>query len=194
VAILRVQEPPRGLIKSRERREREREERMLPRIAFAATHGSRMAAARLPSRSGAPVRRMLASNASSAQAIVPGVAVAWSTKVVGFALADVLGRQLMSMQGIEMSASPISGIPVAIILGLAVNNVVLQNANPALIKSFAPGLTFSTKALLQLGIVCVGTKLSLVDLFTAGAVGIPVVAASVVRCFACARVCVGGLT
>jgi len=148
---------------------------MLPRIAVAG-------AVRLPSRSGhgAPVlRRML--NASSAQAIVPGVAAAWATKAAGFALADVLGRQLMSLQGVEMAASPISGIPVAIILGLAVNNLALQNADPALTKQLAPGLTFSTKALLQLGIVCVGTKLSLVDLFTAGAAGIPVVAASVVR-------------
>jgi uncharacterized membrane protein YadS len=98
---------------------------------------------------------------------------------LGFMAADVLGQQLLAWQGITMSASPISGIPVSILVGLAINNAVLTSLPDSYTKALAPGLAFCSKTLLQLGIVCVGTKLSMLDLVTAGAVGLPIIAASV---------------
>jgi uncharacterized integral membrane protein (TIGR00698 family) len=69
-------------------------------------------------------------------------------------------------------AVPVSGIPLAILLGLAVNNTVGYSNN------FKQGITFSTKTILQGGIVAVAAKLSFVELLTTGTQGIPVVAAS----------------
>ena len=53
--------------------------------------------------------------------------------------------------------------------GLAVNNML------TLPKSIRPGTSFATTTTLRAGIVCVGAKLSMLELFSAGLVGIPVV-------------------
>ena len=105
--------------------------------------------------------------------VVPGVATSFAVMTAGYACADVCGKGLMMLQGIETTVSPISGIPCSILLGLAARNII------PLPKSLAPGISFSTKKLLQAGIICVGIKLSAVDLATTGAIGLPAVAASV---------------
>ena len=38
-----------------------------------------------------------------------------------------------------------------------------------------PGTSFATTTVLRAGIVCVGAKLSMIELFSAGLIGIPVV-------------------
>ena len=68
-------------------------------------------------------------------------------------------------------ASPVSGIMVAIILGMVVANTV---GVPGV---FAPGLQFGIKKVLRLGIILVGIKLSFLDVIKLGAYGIPVVLA-----------------
>ena len=96
----------------------------------------------------------------------------------GFFAAHYLGLGLLSAQGVAITAatvSPISGIPIAIVLGLAGNNAFGLNT-----PDTAPGLTIATKGVLQAGICCVGAKLLLLDLAVTGLVGIPAVAASVV--------------
>jgi uncharacterized integral membrane protein (TIGR00698 family) len=67
----------------------------------------------------------------------------------------------------------ISGIPCAILLGMAASNMA------ALPRVLEPGLSFSTATVLRAGIVCVGAKLSLVDIATLGPVGVPVVVACI---------------
>lgn len=74
-----------------------------------------------------------------------------------------------------LTAIPVSGIPLSILFGLALSN----NPYMALPSSTKPGLTFSTKTVLQTGIVCVAAKLSFTELLTTGATGIPVVLSSV---------------
>ena len=86
-----------------------------------------------------------------------------------FFVADHAGKLLLAAQGLQVEKSPISGIPVAIILGLAVNNML------TLPKSIRPGTSFATTTTLRAGIVCVGAKLSMLELFSAGLIGIPVV-------------------
>ncbi len=92
--------------------------------------------------------------------------------LAGVWLADLLGGALLRAQGISGS-SPISGVPVAIMLGL-----LLRNTLP-LPAALGPGLKFCVSTILRLGIVFVGIKLSLGEVLTLGLAGIPVVVAAI---------------
>ena len=46
--------------------------------------------------------------------LLPGVGAAATVMVVGFWLADIIGRAIMAAQGLSGGSSPISGVPVAI--------------------------------------------------------------------------------
>lgn len=77
-------------------------------------------------------------------------------------------------QGLEYTGTnPISGIPVSILLGLALNNAVTLPA------SLKPGLKFCTTQALRTGIILVGLKLSMYDIASLGVAGIPCVVASI---------------
>lgn len=121
------------------------------------------------------LKEQLQSKLDSFRGVCPGLMLSVSVAGVGFLSADYMGHALLASQGIDAAAnaaSPISGIPIAIILGLIVNN------NPFLKLSsdtFAPGLKFCSTNVLRAGIVLVGTKLSLMDVMTTGQQGIPVV-------------------
>ncbi|HUU35845.1 MAG TPA: putative sulfate exporter family transporter [Vicinamibacterales bacterium] len=108
----------------------------------------------------------------SFSARLPGVAAAAVVMLAGFSLADVIGQALLAARGLT-GASPVSGVPVAIVLGLLLRN--LLRLPPAL----NPGLKFCTTTLLRLGIVLVGVKLSVVEMARLGAAGIPVVLAAI---------------
>jgi len=101
---------------------------------------------------------------TSSAFLVSGVALSAVTATAGFQMADMISAA---------TAVPLSGIPVSILLGMAIQNTV--GVKPA----FAPGIAFSTKTILQGGIVAVAAKLSFVDLVTCGAQGLPVVMAAV---------------
>ena len=98
--------------------------------------------------------------------IVPGIALAASTAAVGFQVSYILSSAL---------GVPVSGIPMSILLGMAIKNSKVGYPND-LCK---PGITFSTKKILQGGIVAVAAKLSFFELLSMGSSGIPVVLASV---------------
>ena len=100
--------------------------------------------------------------------LLPGVAAAFAVMLAGFWLADAIGRQILAAQGLSGS-SPVSGVPVAIVLGL-----LLRNTLP-LPKSFSPGLKYATTTILRTGIVLVGIRLSLFDVVKLGIAGLPVV-------------------
>jgi len=103
---------------------------------------------------------------------LPGVLAAVVVMLVGFRLADVLGQAMLAAQGLSGS-SPISGVPVAILLGL-----LLRNTLP-LPSLLAPGLKFSVSTILRLGIVLVGIRLSLFDVARLGLAGLPVVVGAI---------------
>lgn len=92
--------------------------------------------------------------------------------LVGFWLADLIGLQILAAQGLSGS-SPVSGVPVAIVLGL-----LLRNALP-LPSSLAPGLKFATTTILRAGIVVVGIRLSVFEVVKLGVAGVPVVLAAI---------------
>jgi len=106
--------------------------------------------------------------------VVPGVVASVIVMQGGFAGADQLGKGMLMLQGLDPTGpSPISGIPVAILLGASIKSLV------GLPKEFEPGLKFCTTSILRAGIVCVGAKLSAAEMVSLGAAGIPAVAASI---------------
>jgi uncharacterized integral membrane protein (TIGR00698 family) len=103
---------------------------------------------------------------------IPGVLAAFVVMLAGFWLADRIGHQLLAMQGLTGS-SPVSGVPVAIVIGL-----LLRNTLPLPI-ALTPGLKFATTTILRAGIVLVGIRLSLFDVLKLGIAGLPVVVAAI---------------
>jgi uncharacterized integral membrane protein (TIGR00698 family) len=108
----------------------------------------------------------------SRAAVLPGIVAAIVVMAAGLWLADVIGRAVLSLQGLEGS-SPISGVSVAILLGLIVRNTL------HLPSALTPGLKFCVTTVLRLGIVLVGIRLSAFDVFRLGVAGLPVVLAAV---------------
>ena len=98
----------------------------------------------------------------------PGLAAALVVMLAGFWLANVIGQQILAAQGLTGS-SPVSGVPVAIVLGLLLRNLL------PLPGALSPGLKFATTAVLRAGIVMVGIRLSLFDVVKLGIFGLPVV-------------------
>lgn len=92
--------------------------------------------------------------------------------LAGFWLAGAIGQQILDAQGLSGS-SPVSGVPVAILLGL-----LLRNTLP-LPASYGPGLKFATTTILRAGIVLVGIRLSLFDVVKLGIAGVPVVVGAI---------------
>jgi uncharacterized integral membrane protein (TIGR00698 family) len=101
----------------------------------------------------------------AAASVLPGIGLSAATALGGFQIASALSSTL---------AIPISGIPVAILLGMSIKNTIGYDEG-----TFKPGITTSTKTILQTGIVCVAAKLSFMELVTTGTTGIPVVLSSV---------------
>ena len=93
--------------------------------------------------------------------------------IAGFWLADVIGRSILAAQGLSGGSSPISGVPVAIVLGLVLRNTF------GLPAALTPGLKFCVTTVLRLGIVLVGIRLSAFDVARLGIAGLPVVLAAI---------------
>lgn len=104
--------------------------------------------------------------------LVPGVAAAMAVMIAGFWMADRIGAAVLAAQGLTGS-SPVSGVPVAIVVGLLARNLLPL---PVVLR---PGVTFSTTTLLRFGIVLVGIRLSVFDVLTLGLAGLPVVLAAI---------------
>ena len=108
--------------------------------------------------------------------VVPGLALSVAVMVAAEFVAKRLGAVVLSLEGLDPAgrSSPISGISMAIVLGLVVANTVGTAA------VFRPGLQFSVRRMLRLGIILVGIRLSVFDVLKLGAWGLPVVAIIVV--------------
>jgi uncharacterized integral membrane protein (TIGR00698 family) len=107
---------------------------------------------------------------------IPGLVLAVAVMLLAGALARWLGTGLLRLQGIDPAGrpSPVSGISVAILLGL----VIANTAGTAAV--FRPGLVTAVRWVLRLGIILVGVKLSFFDVVKLGAWGVPVVATIIV--------------
>lgn len=105
--------------------------------------------------------------------LIPGILAAAAVMISGFWLADHLGRAILAAQGLAPGSSPVSGVPIAIVLGLLLRNTVRLPA------ALNPGLKFCVTSVLRLGIVLVGIRLSAFDVARLGLAGLPVVVAAI---------------
>ncbi len=107
--------------------------------------------------------------------ILPGFLLAVAIMLVAIPLTDMVGKWVLSLQGIDPTgkSSPISAVLTAIVIGILIRNLI------PLPKSIEPGIAFSTTKILRLGIILVGIKLSLMDVFKLGVWGIPVVVTAI---------------
>ena len=96
--------------------------------------------------------------------VIPGLALTVAVAWIGLQLAELVGKDLM-----QLPRSPLSGISMAILVGLALGNLV------NLPRVFQPGIKFGLKEVLRIGIILLGLRLSLGDVLKLGALGIPIV-------------------
>jgi len=94
---------------------------------------------------------------------IPGFLLALALAFVGNVLADAIAGAL------GMGPGAISGIMVAILLGLAIGNLL------ALPASLRPGIDFAVKRVLRIGIVLLGLKLSIVEVGAIGLKSLPII-------------------
>ncbi len=103
-------------------------------------------------------------------AYIPGVLLCIGVILIGIYLADLLGLLLIELDILPAgSASPISGIFVAILLGILVRNTI------GVSEVFMSGVQYSLKYLLRAGIILLGLRLSLAEALKLGAWGLPLI-------------------
>lgn len=95
---------------------------------------------------------------------IPGLIVVITVAWLSFTLSELLGTRLLGM-----SKSPVSPVMVAIVLGMLARNTIKLPA------WLSPGIRLAVKKVLRLGIVLLGLRLSVFEVFRLGAMGVPVV-------------------
>lgn len=125
---------------------------------------------RAPVRATRPLRAwekaLLGVRVSETPSLLPGLAMAGLLAWLSFWLSDAIGQRLMGLE-----RSPVSPVMMAILLGLIVRNSV---SIPPFLR---PGFTFAVKKVLRLGIILLGIRLSVFDVFRLGGLGVPIVVA-----------------
>tara|TARA_B100000787_G_C16153785_1_gene277886 strand:+ start:34 stop:1137 length:1104 start_codon:yes stop_codon:yes gene_type:complete len=103
--------------------------------------------------------------------IFPGLGLSICIAIIGIYFSDFLGTEIMGFD-----KSPISPIMLAIILGFILGNTInfsnLFNSGSGI---FLPGIDFGIKTLLRFGIVCLGIRLGLGDIFKLGLTALPII-------------------
>lgn len=106
--------------------------------------------------------------------IIPGLLLCLIVTIIGIYGAELIGWALIQVNFLpEGSASPISGIFVAILFGIIIRNTI------GLHDVFVNGVAFSLKYALRAGIILLGLRLSLAEAFKLGAWGLPLIIASI---------------
>jgi uncharacterized integral membrane protein (TIGR00698 family) len=108
--------------------------------------------------------------------ILPGILLCLVVMIVGIYLAELIGVMIVKFEILpEGSSSPVSGIFVAIILGMIIRNTVNMH------QIFRSGVAFAVKYALRAGIILLGLRLSLNEALRLGAWGIPLI----IVCISC---------
>jgi uncharacterized integral membrane protein (TIGR00698 family) len=115
-------------------------------------------------------------NRSLISVILPGILLCLVVMIVGIYLAELIGVMIVKFEILpEGSSSPVSGIFVAIILGMIIRNTVNMH------QIFRSGVAFAVKYALRAGIILLGLRLSLNEALRLGAWGIPLI----IACISC---------
>jgi len=96
--------------------------------------------------------------------LLPGVLAAAAIALLGLRSSRIIGQQLLHME-----KSPISGIMMSIIAGLLVGNLV------KLPEQLRPGIRFSRRTVLRIGIILLGIRLCLIDVVRFGTLAVPLI-------------------
>ncbi len=96
--------------------------------------------------------------------LLPGLLAVSILTWVSIWLSDYIGVSILGFD-----KSPVSAVMVAVLLGMIIGNVI---AVPGWLK---PGLQFAMKKVLRLGIILLGIRLSVFDVFRVSALGVPIV-------------------
>ena len=96
--------------------------------------------------------------------LLPGLLVAVLLAWLSIWLSDWIGETLLGFK-----KSPVSAVMLAILLGLIISAVMPM---PRLLR---PGLSFAVKKVLRLGIILLGIRLTIFDVFRLGVYGVPIV-------------------
>ncbi len=109
-------------------------------------------------------RNLFGMTISELPGLLPGlvvvVALAWSS----IGLSKYLGVNLLGFE-----KSPISPVMLALLLGLIIGAIF------SIPTTFTPGIRFSVKKILRFGIILLGIRLTIFDVFKLGAMGVPIV-------------------
>jgi uncharacterized integral membrane protein (TIGR00698 family) len=109
-------------------------------------------------------KNLLGVRVDQAPQLLPGLLVA-----VLLAWASIWLSKFLGVNVLGFEKSPISAVMMAILLGLIIGNVAKL---PEVLK---PGFKFAVKKVLRLGIILLGIRLSIFDVFKLGALGVPIV-------------------
>jgi uncharacterized integral membrane protein (TIGR00698 family) len=101
--------------------------------------------------------------------LVPGMLAASILTWASIWLSNLIGVQLMGFD-----KSPLSPVMLAIILGLLIGMLI------RIPEMLTPGLRFAVKKVLRLGIILLGIRLTIFDVFSLGAFGVPIVALCII--------------
>ncbi len=97
--------------------------------------------------------------------LLPGLLTVSVLTWVSIWMSEFIGTQLFGFK-----KSPVSPVMIAIVLGLLIAAII------RLPKTITPGLNFAVKKLLRLGIILLGVRLTVFDVFKLGIFGVPIVA------------------
>lgn len=100
--------------------------------------------------------------------LVPGLLLAGATTAAATWLTDSVSKSVLGL-----GKSPVSAIMTAILIGLAVRNLL------GMAEVFRPGIDFCVRKVLRLGIILMGIRLSVLELVKIGIVGLPIVLACI---------------
>lgn len=109
-------------------------------------------------------KNLLGVPADKVPSLLPGLLVAIVLAWFSIWLSKFIGVSLLGFD-----KTPVSPVMLAILLGLIISAVV---PTPQLLK---PGLSFSVKKVLRLGIILLGIGLTIFDVFELGLYGVPIV-------------------
>ena len=96
--------------------------------------------------------------------IIPGLLIAIIIYLSSYFISNFFGTELLGYE-----KSPISNILLAIVIGIIIGNIFNFD------KRIGSGLNFSVKIILRLGIILMGVRLSISDIFIYGSSSIPLV-------------------
>lgn len=106
--------------------------------------------------------------------LLPGLFLCLAVTFVGIYGAELIGFLMVKVGLLSPeSKTPVSGIFVAIIIGIIIRNTVLLS------NVFSYGISFSVKYALRAGIILLGLRLSLLEAVKLGALGIPLIIACI---------------